>query len=217
MDAASRLANQISVERTDEALARNAVEALFLQNDNAGACQRVRDFVRRSLDVLLAARFRVLPLAVGRRRAGGHHRRHSLRTRRGRHRAVFGADRDAERWRTGGGRKPARSRRPRSGDDARGEYPSARRRAELGPSGGPAHRGREPERGSRPPSRSRRTRLPLRRDRRGRAQRTLRRGAVAGDGTQGSGDDRGRRLGTARPCAAAAHRRRPGKARPCRL
>lgn len=50
VDAASRLANQISVERTDEALARNAVEALFLQNDNAGACQRVRDFVRRSLD-----------------------------------------------------------------------------------------------------------------------------------------------------------------------
>ena len=50
VDAASRLANQISVERTDEALARNAVEALFLQNDNAGACQRVRDFARRSLD-----------------------------------------------------------------------------------------------------------------------------------------------------------------------
>ena len=50
VDAASRLANQISVERTDEALARSAVEALFMQNDNAGACQRVRDFVRRSLD-----------------------------------------------------------------------------------------------------------------------------------------------------------------------
>ena len=50
VDAASRLANQISVDRTGEALARSAVEALFLQNDNAGACQRVRDFARRSLD-----------------------------------------------------------------------------------------------------------------------------------------------------------------------
>ena len=50
VDAASRLANQISVERTDGTLARSAVEALFMQNDNAGACQRVRDFVRRSLD-----------------------------------------------------------------------------------------------------------------------------------------------------------------------
>ncbi len=50
VDAASRLANQISVDRTGEALARSAVEALFLQNDNAGACQRVRDFARRSVD-----------------------------------------------------------------------------------------------------------------------------------------------------------------------
>lgn len=50
VDAASRLANQISVERTGESLARSAVEALFLQNDNAGACQRVRDFARRSAD-----------------------------------------------------------------------------------------------------------------------------------------------------------------------
>lgn len=50
VDAASRLADQISVERTGETLARSTVEALFLQNDNAGACQRVRDFVRRSAD-----------------------------------------------------------------------------------------------------------------------------------------------------------------------
>ena len=50
VDAASRLANQVSADQTGETLARNAVEALFLQNDNAGACQRVRDFARRSLD-----------------------------------------------------------------------------------------------------------------------------------------------------------------------
>ena len=50
VDAATRLADQISIERTGETLARSAVEALFLQNDNAGACQRVRDFARRSAD-----------------------------------------------------------------------------------------------------------------------------------------------------------------------
>lgn len=50
VDAASRLADQISVERTGESLARSAVEALFLQNDNAGACQRVRDFALRSAE-----------------------------------------------------------------------------------------------------------------------------------------------------------------------
>lgn len=50
VDAASRLADQVSVEQTGEQLARSAVEALFLQNDNAGACQRVRDFARRSVD-----------------------------------------------------------------------------------------------------------------------------------------------------------------------
>lgn len=50
VDAASRLADQISVERTGETLARSTVEALFLENDNAGACQRVRDFARRSAD-----------------------------------------------------------------------------------------------------------------------------------------------------------------------
>ena len=50
VDAASRLANQVSADQIGETLARNAVEALFLQNDNSGACQRVRDFARRSLD-----------------------------------------------------------------------------------------------------------------------------------------------------------------------
>ena len=50
VEAASRLANQISFEETGETLARSTVEALFLRNDNAGACQRVRDFARRSLD-----------------------------------------------------------------------------------------------------------------------------------------------------------------------
>ncbi len=47
---ASRLANEVSLDRTGETLARSAVEALFLQNDNAGACQRVRDVARRSED-----------------------------------------------------------------------------------------------------------------------------------------------------------------------
>ena len=50
IETASRLANEVSVEQTSETLARNAVEALFFQNDNAGACQRVRDVARRSLD-----------------------------------------------------------------------------------------------------------------------------------------------------------------------
>ena len=50
VEAASRLANQVSLDRTGETLARGAVEALFLQNDNAGACQRVRDVARRSED-----------------------------------------------------------------------------------------------------------------------------------------------------------------------
>ncbi len=50
VDEASRLANQVSFEETGETLARSTVEALFLRNDNAGACQRVRDFARRSAD-----------------------------------------------------------------------------------------------------------------------------------------------------------------------
>ncbi len=50
LDAAGRLANQIPVEQAGGAPSRSAVEALFLRNDNAGACQRVQGFVRRSLD-----------------------------------------------------------------------------------------------------------------------------------------------------------------------
>ena len=50
VDAAGRLANQVAMEQTGETLARYTVEALFLQDDNAGACQRARDFARRSVD-----------------------------------------------------------------------------------------------------------------------------------------------------------------------
>lgn len=50
VEAASRLANQVPLDRAGEALSRSAVEALFLQNDNSGACQRVRDIARRSDD-----------------------------------------------------------------------------------------------------------------------------------------------------------------------
>lgn len=44
---ASRLAALASADQTDESLAHSAVEALFLQNDNSGACQRVRRHARR--------------------------------------------------------------------------------------------------------------------------------------------------------------------------
>ena len=50
VEAASRLANLVPLDRAGEALTRSAVEALFLQNDNSGACQRVRDVARRSDD-----------------------------------------------------------------------------------------------------------------------------------------------------------------------
>ena len=49
-EAASRLANQVPLDRAGETLSRSAVEALFLQHDNSGACQRVRDVARRSED-----------------------------------------------------------------------------------------------------------------------------------------------------------------------
>ncbi len=45
--AASQLASLASVDQTDQGIARAAVEALFLHNDNAGACQRVRRHARQ--------------------------------------------------------------------------------------------------------------------------------------------------------------------------
>ena len=47
VDQASRLAALASADQTDQSLAGAAVEALFLQNDNSGACQRVRRHARR--------------------------------------------------------------------------------------------------------------------------------------------------------------------------
>ena len=45
--AASRLAALAAIDRTGQGLARAAVEASFLHNDNAGACQRIRRHARR--------------------------------------------------------------------------------------------------------------------------------------------------------------------------
>ena len=81
VDAATRLADQISIERTGETLARSAVEALFpaeRQCRRLSAGPRLRPPVRGPL---LAARVRVLPAAVGRHGAGGHNRRRPRRTR----------------------------------------------------------------------------------------------------------------------------------------
>ncbi len=69
--AASRLASLAPVDQTDQSLARAAVEALFLQNNNAGACQRIRLDARQfKKDYWQRARAFCLMLSGDRLRAG---------------------------------------------------------------------------------------------------------------------------------------------------